>query len=72
MSQVLQLDELGLDKEQALKINPNEIELTYIQGKLSQSSNIFRIRAEQSSDLYYTASCDKVNRMVHCVATTAL
>lgn len=53
MSQVLQLDELGLGKEQALKINPSERELTYIQGKLSQSSNIFRIRAEQNSDLYF-------------------
>ena len=53
MSQVFQLDELGSKKAQALKIDPNKREQTFIQGELSQSSSIFRIRAKQSSDLYF-------------------
>ena len=53
MSQVFQLDELGSKKAQALKIDPSKREQTFIQGELSQSSSIFRIRAKQSSDLYF-------------------
>ena len=53
MSQVIQLDELGLTQGETLKINPKERELTFIQGELYQSSIIFKIQAEQSSDLYF-------------------
>ena len=53
MSQVLQLDELGLTRDQTLNIDPNEREFTFIQGNLAKSSHIFRILAERKSDLYF-------------------